>query len=62
MKIPYSFDGETLKLGSGEYLTPEEVDAAIQGYWTTGLLVKPNKALVGKPLLFFIILPVYAVA
>jgi len=43
MTIPYSFDGEVLKLGSGDYLTAEEVDDAIQGYWTTGLLVKTNQ-------------------
>lgn len=31
--IPYTMDGDALKLGDG-YLTLEEIDAGLQGYWT----------------------------
>lgn len=33
LEIPYSLNGSTVKLGSGEYFTAEQVDASLQGYW-----------------------------
>ena len=33
MVIPYVLNGGEMKLGSGDYLSPAEVDAALQGYW-----------------------------
>lgn len=33
LSIPYAINGETITLGDGWYYTPEQVDAAIQGYW-----------------------------
>lgn len=32
--IPYTLDGDSFTLGSGDYFTREEVDAGIQGVWT----------------------------
>lgn len=31
--IPYSMQDGKIKLGDGDYFTPEEVDAGLQGYW-----------------------------
>lgn len=31
--IPYSVKDEKIELGDGDYFTPEEVDANLQGYW-----------------------------
>ena len=31
--IPYTVDGDIFNLGNGDYLTPAEVDADLQGYW-----------------------------
>lgn len=33
LSIPYVLDGDSLKLGSGDYFSASEVDAALQGYW-----------------------------
>lgn len=33
MEIPYSFDGVILALGSGEYLTEQQVEEGLNGYW-----------------------------
>lgn len=32
--IPYSVKDGKLKLGEGDYFTPDEVDAGLQGYWS----------------------------
>lgn len=34
MDIAYSVDGDKVSLGNGEYLSAEEVDAGLQGFWT----------------------------
>ena len=34
LAIPYTMDGDQLKLGEGDFFTPAEVDAALQGYWS----------------------------
>lgn len=44
--IPYQKDADVFLLGNGEYLTPEEVDAALQGYW--GLREKEDVMYLGK--------------
>lgn len=31
--IPYNIDGEALTIGNNEYLTPEQIEADLQGYW-----------------------------
>lgn len=33
LSIPYTINGGAIKLGSGEYFSASEVDAALQGYW-----------------------------
>lgn len=35
MVVPYAVENDGLKLGSGEYYTIEQIDAALQGYWTS---------------------------
>ena len=43
--IPYTLEGEDFKLGGGDYYTLEEVDAGIQGIWSTG---KYTSTVVGR--------------
>lgn len=31
--LPYTLSGDTIALGSGEYFSASQVDAALQGYW-----------------------------
>ena len=44
LAIPYTLDGDTFTLGNGGYFTLDEVDAGIQGAWTT----KSTKTIAGK--------------
>ncbi|MCR4601761.1 MAG: hypothetical protein K5767_08585 [Clostridia bacterium] len=39
MKIPYALTGEGITIDSGKYLSLDEVDAGIQGAWSTGVRV-----------------------
>lgn len=34
LEIPYKVEGDSVKLGNGEYLTLAEIDRGIQGYWS----------------------------
>lgn len=45
--IPYTLEGEDFKLGGGDYFTLEEVDAGIQGIWSTG---KYSSTVIGRSL------------
>lgn len=45
--IPYSIDGEALTIGNNEYLTPEQIEADLQGYW--GLRKKDTDTPWGAP-------------
>lgn len=45
--IPYNVDGEALTIGNNEYLTPEQIEADLQGYW--GLRRKDTNPLLGTP-------------
>lgn len=44
--IPYTLDGDTFTLGNGDYFTLDEVDAGIQGIWTS----KRTQTIAGKTL------------
>lgn len=46
LDIPYSVVGDAVSLGSGEYLTAEQIDADLQGYWC----LRYTSALMGTPL------------
>lgn len=45
--IPYNIDGEALTIGNNEYLTPEQIEADLQGYW--GLRKKDTDTPWGAP-------------
>ena len=45
--IPYNIDGEALTIGNNEYLTPEQIEADLQGYW--GLREKDTDTPWGAP-------------